>query len=148
MSSTQKTARLVPQVPGQQSEEVVHISSFALVKRGNNELLLVKRIRPEFSAGKWLFPSAIVNFGEHPEAAIKRILREQVGAEAKNVRLVDFQSWGDKHWDICLVYEVSIDGPGKLHADIEKAEYFDRSKLPAETRSDHLEVLEALGSKG
>ena|ERR1700730_9271125 len=146
MSST-KAARLIPQVPGQQSDEVVHISSFGVIKRGNSdELLLVKRIRPEFSAGKWLLPSAIINFGESPEAAMKRIVREQLGVDATNVRLIDFQSYGDKHWDLCFVYSASVDSVGKLHPDIEKAEYFERGKLPPEFRSDHLEVLQALES--
>ena len=146
MSTSQKMARLTPQAPGQQSEEVVHISSFAMIKKGN-ELLLVKRIRPEFSAGKWVLPSAIINFGEDPEAAMKRIVREQLGADARNVRLLDVQSWGDKHWDLCFVYDVSIDSTGKLHQDIEKAEYFDKGKLPPEFRSDHMEVLQSFQNK-
>jgi ADP-ribose pyrophosphatase YjhB (NUDIX family) len=147
MSSGQKAARLVPQVPGQQAEEVAHISSFGIIKRGNNELLLVKKIRPEFSAGKWVFPSAIINFGEPPEAAMKRIVRELLGVDPKITKLVDIQSYGDKHWDLCFVYDVFIEGIGKLHPDIERAEYFDRGKLPPELRSDNLEVLQNLGSK-
>jgi ADP-ribose pyrophosphatase YjhB (NUDIX family) len=144
--SSQKTARLTPQVQGQQSEEVVHISAFAIIRRGN-DLLLAKKLRPEFTAGKWVFPSAIINFGENPESAAKRIVREQLGADSKNVRLLDVQSYGDKHWDICFVYDVSIDGIGGLSQDIERAEYFDRGKLPPEFRSDHMEVLQGLGSK-
>jgi ADP-ribose pyrophosphatase YjhB (NUDIX family) len=144
--SSQKTARLTPQVQGQQPEEVAHISAFAIIKRGN-ELLLIKKIRPEFTAGKWVFPSAIINFGEDPESAMKRIVREQLGVESKNIRLLDVQSYGDKHWDICFVYDLSIDGFGKLSQDIERAEYFDRGKLPPEFRSDHMEVLQGLGSK-
>jgi ADP-ribose pyrophosphatase YjhB (NUDIX family) len=144
--SSIKTARLTLQPQGQQSEEVMHVSSFAIVKK-RNELLLVKRIRPEFSAGKWVFPSAIINFGEHPESAIKRIVKEQIGAEPKNVKLIDIQSYGDKHWDLCFVYEISIDEVGKVSPDIEKAEYFDRGKLPPEFRSDNAEVLQGLGSK-
>jgi ADP-ribose pyrophosphatase YjhB (NUDIX family) len=146
MSSSQKTARLTPQVQGQQSEEFAHISSFAIIRRGN-ELLLVKKIRPEFTAGKWVLPSAIINFGEHPESAMKRIVREQLGVDSKNVRLLDVQSYGDKHWDICFVYDVSIESIEKLSQDIERAEYFDRGKLPLEFRSDHMEVLQSLGSK-
>jgi len=144
--STTKMARLSPQSQGQQSEEMMHISSFAIAKKGK-ELLLVKRIRPEFTAGKWTFPSSIINFGEHPESAIKRIVKEQLGTEPKNVRLLDIQSYGDKHWDLCFIYEVSIDSIGKVSQDIEKVEYFDRGKLPPEFRSDHAEVLQGLGSK-
>ncbi len=145
MSST-KIARLTPYAQGQQPEEVVHVSSFAIIKNGN-KLLLVKRIRPEFTAGKWTFPSSLINIGEHPEQAIKRVIKEQVGAEAKNVKLLEVQSYGDKHWDLCFVYRADIDSIGKLSQDIEKAEYFDRGSLPPEFRGDHLEILQSLGSK-
>ncbi|MDA4112186.1 MAG: NUDIX domain-containing protein [Thaumarchaeota archaeon] len=146
MSNIQKTARLTPLLQGQQPEEVAHISSFAMIRKGNG-LLLAKKIRPEFSAGKWVFPSSIINFGEHPEVAIMRIVREWVGVDSKKVRLLDVQSYGDKHWDLCFVYEVSIDEIGKLSQDIERAEYFDRGKLPPEFRSDNLEVLQNLENK-
>ena len=94
-----------------------------------------------------MFPSAIINFGEDPESAVKRVVKEQLGADPKDVRLIAVQSYGDKHWDICFVYEVSIDGVGKLSQDVERTEYFDRGKLPPEFRSDHMEVLQGLGSK-
>lgn len=147
-SSTQKQARLTPQAQGQQSEEIVHISSFAIIRNENDQILLVKRIRPEFTAGKWVFPSAIINFGEHPESAVKRIVREQIGADTKNVGLLQVQSYGDKHWDICFVYDVPIVGIGKLSPDIERAEYFRRESLPPEFRSDHMEVLQSLEEHG
>jgi len=143
-----KTARLAPVAQGQKTEELAHVSSFALIKRGdNNELLLEKKLRPEFSAGKWVLPSAIINFGEPPDAAIKRIVREQLGAEPGGVRLLDVQSWGDKHWDICFVYSVSVGDLGKLSSDIERVEYFPREKLPLEFRSDNMEVLESYESR-
>jgi ADP-ribose pyrophosphatase YjhB (NUDIX family) len=144
--SSQKSARLTPQVPGQQAEEIAHISSFAVIKKGN-ELLLVKKLRPESSAGKWVLPAAIINFGEDPEAAMKRIVRDQMGTEPTSVTLLQVQSYGDKHWDLCFLYDVSISGIGKLHPDNERAEYFDRSKLPPEFRSDHLEVLQAFEAR-
>lgn len=145
MSST-KMARLVPQPQGQQSEEMVHISSFAIIRQGN-KLLLAKRIRPEFTANKWTLPSSLINFGEHPESAVKRIVREQLGVEPKSVKLLDTQSYGDKHWDLCFVYDVSIDGLGKISQDIERAEYFEKGNFPPEFRADHNEILQTLGSK-
>jgi ADP-ribose pyrophosphatase YjhB (NUDIX family) len=147
MSSTpKKRASLSPQVQGQQSDEVVHISSFAIIKKGD-KILLAKRIRPEFTAGKWTIPSSIINVGEHPEEATKRIVKEQIGAEARNTKLLDIQSYGDKHWDLCFVYEVVIDGTGKISPDIELVEYFEKGKMPPEFRTDHAEVLQKLGSK-
>ena len=145
MSST-KVARLTPYAQGQLPEEVMLVSSFAMIRYGNN-LLLVKRIRPEFTANKWTFPASLINFGEHPEQAIKRVVKEQVGAEAKNVKLLAVQSYGDKHWDLCFVYDVTIDSVGNVSQDIEKAEYYEKDKLPPEFRADHLEVLQGLGSR-
>jgi ADP-ribose pyrophosphatase YjhB (NUDIX family) len=143
-ASSPKLARLVPQVPGQQPEEFVHISAFARVRNGENEMLLVKKIRPEYTAGKWVFPSSVINFGEDPKLAIERIIREQIGVSPSSVKLVDIESFGDKHWDLCFIYDVSIDKVGELSSDIEVAGYFNRKKLPPEFRSDHLEVLETL----
>lgn len=144
--SSVKAARLIPQPQGQQAEDVVHISSFAIIKKGN-ELLLTKKIRPEFTAGKWVFPSSIINIGENPEASIRRIVKEQLGIDPKSVKLIDVQSYGDKHWDLCFVFDVSIDNIGKLSQDIEKAQYFSQNDFPPEFRSDHLEILQSLGSK-
>jgi ADP-ribose pyrophosphatase YjhB (NUDIX family) len=143
MSTAQKMARLIPQPAGQQSEEMVHISSFARVRNGD-EILLVKRNKPDWTAGKWVFPSSVINFGEDPRLAIERIVKEQLGAAPTGVKLLDVQSYGDKHWDLCFIYEVTIDRVGKLSAEIDTAAYFDRKKLPPEFRSDHLEVLNGL----
>jgi len=143
MSAAQKMARLIPQPTGQQSEEMVHISSFARVRNGD-EILLVKKNKPDFTAGKWVFPSSIINFGEDPRLAMERIVKEQLGTAPTSVKLLDVQSYGDKHWDLCFVYEVTIDRVGKLSSDIDMAAYFGRRKLPPEFRSDHLEVLEGL----
>jgi ADP-ribose pyrophosphatase YjhB (NUDIX family) len=147
MSSNPKAARLIPQIPGQQSEEMVHISSFGRVRNNDDEILLVKKLRPEFSAGKWVFPSAIINFGEDPKSAMERIIREQLGVSPSTIKLLDVQSYGDKHWDLCFVYDVTIDRVGKLSQDVETAAYFNRQKLPPEFRSDNLEVLETLEKK-
>ena len=142
--SAPRVARLIPQpAVGGPFEEFVHISSFAIIKEGS-KLLLEKRLRPEFSAGKWVIPAALINYGEDPLVAVKRVVKEQLGTDAKKAELIDVESYGDKHWDICFVYEVSVDGIGKLSPDIERAEYFAPGKLPPEFRSDHMEVLQAL----
>ena len=141
-----KIARLTTQAQGQQTEDTVHISSFAIIKNENG-LLLAKRIRPEFTAGKWTLPSSIINYGEDPKSAVKRIVKEQLGTEPKGVRLLDVFSFGERHWDLCFVYEVSIDEVGSVSPDIEKAAYFDRSNLPSDFRTDHLEILQGLSSR-
>jgi ADP-ribose pyrophosphatase YjhB (NUDIX family) len=147
---TQRMARLVPQLPDSPSppQEVVHISAFAIMRDksvGEKKILLAKRLRPPFTAGKWTLPSSIIDYGENPEEAVKRIVEVQLGKRPEKAKLVQVQSYGDKHWDLCFVYEVDLESLGTLSQDLEKAEYFATSNLPAELRQDHREVLEAAG---
>jgi ADP-ribose pyrophosphatase YjhB (NUDIX family) len=144
--SSQKTAKLVPQADGTQPEEVVHISSFVLVTKGA-QLLLLRRLKPERLAGTWSLPSAVINYAEDPGAAALRIVREQLGATATSLKLLDVQSFGDKHWDICFLFHAEIPGVGKLAGDFEKAEHFDLGKLPPELREGHREVLDMARSR-
>jgi len=144
--SSQKTAKLVPQPDGSQPEEVTHISSFVLVRKGP-QLLLLRRLKPERMAGNWCLPSAVINYGEDPGAAALRIVREQVGVTATAMKLLDVQSFGDKHWDLCFVFQVEIPGAGKLGDDFDKADYFDLAKLPPELREGHREVLDMAKSR-
>ena len=144
--SSPKSARLVPQPDGAQPEEMTHISSFALIRRGT-QVLLVKRTKPERWAGKWCIPSAILLYGEDPASGAKRIVQEQLGSSATVTALIDVQSYGDKHWDLCFVYEVEMPGPGRLGQDFDKAGYFEVAKLPPEFRDDHREVLELARSR-
>jgi len=144
--SSPKTAKLVPQPDGTQPEEVVHISSFVLVRKGAH-LLLVRRVKPERMAGNWYLPAAVINYGEDPGAAALRIVREQLGATATALRLLDVQSFGDKHWDMCFVFQAEIPGAGKPGGDFDKADYFDLAKLPPELREGHREVLDMAKSR-
>ena len=146
---TQRMARLVPQ-PDSASppQEVVHISAFAIIRKKSDrgeKILLAKRLRPQFTAGKWTLPSSLIDYGEHPDEAMKRILEVQLGKKPEKVRLDQVQSYGDKHWDICFVYDVDLGSLGTLSQDIEKAEYFEVTDLPQELRQDHREVLETAG---
>ncbi len=144
--SSPKIARLVPQPEGSQPEEMTHISAFALVRR-RKQLLLVKRVRPERWAGKWCIPGALLLYGEDPAAGARRVVREQIGVDATDVKLLDVQSFGDKHWDICFVYQAETQKIGKLGQDFDKADYFEIAKLPAELRDDHREVVELTRSR-
>jgi len=145
--SAPKSARLIPQPDvGGPFEEMVHISSFAIIKKGS-KLLLEKRLKPEFSAGKWVIPGAVINYGEDPLAGVKRVLKNQLGADAGKVELIDVQSYGDKHWDICFVYKVEIQKVGTLSQDVEKTDYFELRNLPPEFRDDHREIIDTLNTR-
>ncbi len=145
--SAPKVARLIPQpAAGGPFEEMVHISSFAIIKKGN-KLLLEKRLRPEYSAGKWVIPGALINYGEDPLAGVKRVVKEQLGTDTKKAELIDVESYGDKHWDICFVYRVEIPNVGTLSPDVEKTDYSELRSLPPELRDDHKEVIDTLKAR-
>ncbi|MDA4122498.1 MAG: NUDIX domain-containing protein [Thaumarchaeota archaeon] len=141
MSQT-KQARLVPQT-GEPGEEVVHLSSFGIVKQGG-KVLLMKMIRPERHAGKWALPALVINYGENPLQAISRVTQSSLGVAPKGVRILDVQSYGDKHWDICFVYKMELSGPEAHSQDVESVEYFDLAALPAGLLEGHREVLQSL----
>jgi ADP-ribose pyrophosphatase YjhB (NUDIX family) len=137
---------LIPQPDGAPTDEMVHLSSFAFVDNGER-VLLVKRERPERWAGKWCLPSSLLLLGEDPAVAIRRTLNEQLGVAGTAARLVDVQSYGDKHWDLCFIYRVEMPGVGKLGDDFSTADYFDLSNLPPDLRDDHREVIEMARSR-
>ncbi|MDG6954507.1 MAG: NUDIX domain-containing protein [Nitrososphaerota archaeon] len=75
MNSVPKRARLVPQQDGTQPDEVMHISSFVLVRKGV-QVLLLRRQKPERMAGSWVLPSGVINYGEDPGQAALRMTGE------------------------------------------------------------------------
>lgn len=113
----------------------------------DGRVLLEKRLRPESSAGKWVLPASLINYGEDPLTAIGRVVKDHLGAAPERASLIDVQSYGDKHWDICFVYRVGAPSAGPLSPDIEKLDHFELSGLPPELRSDHREVLDTLKAK-
>jgi ADP-ribose pyrophosphatase YjhB (NUDIX family) len=140
--SQPKRASLIPQGTPP-TGEVLHISSFGIVRRGN-AILLLKKLRPERHAGKWTLPASVINYGEDPAEAMKRIVVMLLGKEPTGLKLIDLQSYGTEHWDLCCVYDVQLPEVGTLSSDVEKVEYFDISSLPPELVEGHLEVLQLL----
>ena len=111
------------------------ISVFALVRRGGGLLVGVPKRRERWSsewlpsisknAGKALLaeweaphlPSAYIFEGEHPDRALERVLRGQLGLTRfaySSPRVFSFfepSEWypGNKHWDLAFAYEVTTD---------------------------------------
>jgi ADP-ribose pyrophosphatase YjhB (NUDIX family) len=74
----------------------------------------IKHIGPEIFE-EWRLPSCYLREGEHPEDAVRRIVREQLGIRrfkiSLNPKICSYYSrsdWypGEKHWDLVFVYRV------------------------------------------
>jgi ADP-ribose pyrophosphatase YjhB (NUDIX family) len=110
------------------------ISVFAFVGKGGNVLLVRPaqhekwgewapnwRIYSDESLNRefrsWRFPSSYVKSGEHPDDALSRVMKDQLGVSkfiVKDSRLVNYYApsrryKGEMHWDYCFVYNVEIE---------------------------------------
>jgi hypothetical protein len=135
------------------SEENLHISSFDLVRKGSDSILLIKATDAHplsFRRGQLLLPATKVQFGEKPAHAAKRALEAQLsGAEGLEQKFVELQSYMGGHWDIVLVYEFDAGRASEITAKppfTEAAFYKLRSLPRAAMAEDHLEVIDGLGS--
>ncbi len=137
------------------TDSSLHISAFLLVKRGNGSILLLKAGNSHpvsFRRGKLLLPATMLNFGEDPEEAVRRILRDQiVHAEGLQPKFLEIQSYLGGHWDICFVYESAASDSktdlGPKQPYIESAFYSISSLPTTEIALDHLEVIDGLQNK-
>ncbi|PYO22744.1 MAG: NUDIX hydrolase [Candidatus Rokuibacteriota bacterium] len=107
-------------------------AAVALVTRGGR-LLLTRRARPPYAA-TWDLPGGFLEAGEHPEACLRRELREELGMRARQARFVDFalDRYGPKGFPLLtLVYRV-MPGPGRLRPgdDVSEARWFRRRAIP------------------
>jgi hypothetical protein len=135
------------------SDENLHISSFAIVKRTPDTLLLIKATDAHplsFRRGKLLLPATMLKFGEKPSRAAERVLATQLsGAEGLKQNFAGMQSYMGSHWDICFVYDFDAKGARDIAAKppYTDASFYSLGSLPrALVAEDHLEVIDGLGS--
>jgi 8-oxo-dGTP diphosphatase len=85
----------------------------ALITNVNREILLAKRHQPDNPQihGKWEFPGGGIDFGEEPEQALLREVKEETGLDVKIKRLLpkiysNLWNWPEgKRQVIILSYE-------------------------------------------
>ncbi len=58
----------------------------AIITRGN-KILLVQRNREPY-LGKWMFPAGFIDYGEHPDEALQREVKEETGLAVREFQLL------------------------------------------------------------
>ena len=115
---------------------------------GSHKVLLVERRKPPFQ-GCWALPGGFVEPDETLEAAARRELHEETGAQP--ARLEQLHTFGDpgrdpRGWTISVAYLAVVDGDevqaGNLQAgsDAETVCWFDLHDLPP-LAFDHREIV-------
>jgi 8-oxo-dGTP pyrophosphatase MutT (NUDIX family) len=86
------------------------VIAVAVIRRGN-EILLGKKVdrpHPEGLSGKWFFPGGVVDKGETLEEALKREMREEIGAEIEVNELIGVGQTFCPNWKGKRLYAVEV----------------------------------------
>lgn len=116
------------------------ISAFAVVRRRGRVLAGLPRFGPRWRnewltslasytpeeqaamEEEWRLPATYLLEGEHPEKALDRVMRSQLGAKKYAMKGLTVGSWavksdwypGHKHWDLAFVYQVTAELPARV----------------------------------
>jgi len=95
----------------------------------------------------WFLPDDHLAHLEHPDDGARRIVREQAGLEAVELRLGEIESFGDGAWHVVFHYVASLDEPAPVdpRGNVAEAAWFPLDELPPASEVAHhgwgLEVL-------
>lgn len=107
-------------------------TSSALIVAGGKILLGKRKINP--AKGDWDIPGGFLEWGEHPEAGLRREIREELGVEIKIKNLLGifmdtYGASGEATLNICYIAEIEHGEPCPAD-DLEESKWFDLNKLP------------------
>ncbi len=118
----------------------------AIVRRGDQTLLLRRSGGLERLNGKFEVPGGKIDYGEQPEDALKRYLKKDAGLEARTVQLFDVITYisddKDRTQFVYVVYLVSVaDYTVSLGGSYDKAIWQSKSKIQHRDITDSSKVL-------
>lgn len=115
----------------------------AVILKEGKVLLLKRTIAPH--QGKWDLPAGFIRFGEHPEEAMMREVKEESGLQVKAKNLIGiFQAVEDLrqpgHFFFAYLAEPEK-GSVKIGNEASEADWFDLDHLPSLAWNIHVQVL-------
>lgn len=128
--------------------DIVTVVRRVVGREGQWKVLLVKRRNPPF-AGQWAIPGGFVEPNEALEAAARRELREETGAEP--LRLEQLHAFGDpgrdpRGWTVSIAHLAELDAGSPVTQQIQAGSdaadvgWFDLDDPPP-LAFDHAEIL-------
>ena len=123
----------------------------ALVIRDQDVLLALRDHDP--FAGKWCIPGGHVEFGEHPEDAVRREVREETGLELADTQFFQFYSeyYPEMNWHaVALIFSGTAEGilvpqPG----EVRELRYVPlRQAVQMDLAFNHRDIIEGYIRKG
>ena len=86
----------------------------------------------------WFLPDDYLANGEHPDAAARRILREQAALEL-DPALAEIESFANGAWHLIFHYRAAAPAPDAVRpgANVATAEWFPLDALPADAEQAH-----------
>ena len=115
------------------------VTAGAIVYDNRGRVLLLKhRFRP---GSGWGMPGGFMEAGEQPEAALRRELREEIGLEIEQPKLVLVRAF-KKPKQVEIVFSCQAAGNiDQLNFEIQKVAWFHLEELPKELPKDQAQLI-------
>jgi A/G-specific adenine glycosylase len=112
LAAQEGTQEVIPQ-PGKRTTKKVAAAVAVIEDRGR--LLIQKRPPSGLLAGLWEFPGGKIKGGESPEAALRREVREELGARVRHARFLTTVKHAYTQYEVTLhVFSCRLAGPGPV----------------------------------
>lgn len=107
------------------TQKTFTVSAAAIITNENGEVLLLDHVFR--TASGWGVPGGFVNYGEQPEAAVKRELCEETGLELRDIKLIRVRTY-DRHIEI--LFRAKSSGTPQVSREINRAGWFKIDEMP------------------
>jgi 8-oxo-dGTP diphosphatase len=116
------------------------VTAGAMIFDDQDRILLLDHVfRPD---GGWGIPGGFLNKGEQPEAAVRRELREEIGIEVENVRLLFARTLRPPRQIEIYFRATAVGKPEPCSFEIREARWFSIGDLPPDLSKDQRRLIQ------